>query len=717
LSEAPPPSRNQSFQIGELVRLNEELKQLREILKLKKAEREKAKREGRKLRVDLSPEIERLARFLTDLERVKSQLGSGPIPGMKGKLAEKDALGNVLSQVQSEIENEKKKLEEERTAREQERIKHEQELQLLKDEVKRNRELLDGDRKALENLVIKRLEQSQKLQPEPSESKEAENAKNALPTVKDAREAKLERTADELSEAKRKELEEVQRRIEEEKRTLQSNVTDEFSAIRLELQRVREQISREQYALEMRRQDLDFEKHRMEENKRMLETRLSDEFSTTRSELQRLREQVSREQEALETKRKELYEEKQKHDEEKRTLEMKNTNEFAAMRSELQALKDHIAKEQEILEAKRIELMEEKHEIDEQKKVLEIKISEIEDHRIRYVTRRAMEEVRSERSELNNLKRSLQQLRGESSRDRKRLEQDREAILKARLALENEKRKIAWKNALLQIKARSVALQKTGKRDDKHDMKQLTRSAPDSPLEEATASPASEGAVVLGVRLGDQDYGIDIGVVREIMTKRMITPVPRQPSYVEGVMNVRGTIIPVINLRKRFDLKGEFPQNPNTVIVESGEGLVGILVDSVSEVIRVPQDRIHPPPAIASGMDGEYLRGICRLGDQLLLYLDINRILKKATPVAALYSDTHIGPLTGSRNSFLNSDERKLLNAVSADGVVRTRLMRRIKFSDGKFSRIVSSLSRKGLIKVSKDGNRRIVRRIVRSAT
>jgi purine-binding chemotaxis protein CheW len=127
--------------------------------------------------------------------------------------------------------------------------------------------------------------------------------------------------------------------------------------------------------------------------------------------------------------------------------------------------------------------------------------------------------------------------------------------------------------------------------------------------------------------LGGEDYGIEINQVREIIRKREITPVPRQPAYVEGVINVRGTIIPVVNLKKRFGLQGDPSIQPHTIIVESGEGLVGILVDSVSEVIRVPQDRIHPPPTVSMSVDSQYLRGICRVGDRLLIYLDVKRVV------------------------------------------------------------------------------------------
>ena len=128
-------------------------------------------------------------------------------------------------------------------------------------------------------------------------------------------------------------------------------------------------------------------------------------------------------------------------------------------------------------------------------------------------------------------------------------------------------------------------------------------------------------------KLGGEEYGIEISQVREIIRKRQITPVPRQPRYVEGVLNVRGTIIPVVNLKKRFGLTSDLTSQPHTIIVESGDGLVGLLVEAVKEVIRIPSRHIHPPPPVTTGVDSEYLRGICRIDDRLLIYLDVRKVV------------------------------------------------------------------------------------------
>ena len=142
---------------------------------------------------------------------------------------------------------------------------------------------------------------------------------------------------------------------------------------------------------------------------------------------------------------------------------------------------------------------------------------------------------------------------------------------------------------------------------------------------------AWEDAQIVVFKLQGENYGIEIGQVREIIRKREITPMPRQPPYVEGVINVRGTIIPVVNLKKRFGLQGDASTHSHTIIVESMHGPVGMLVDAVSEVIRVHPDQIHSAPSMMRGVNSDYLRGICRLGDGLLIYLDVRELVKSST--------------------------------------------------------------------------------------
>jgi purine-binding chemotaxis protein CheW len=669
LSEEIRSKPDQPFKIGDLVRLNEELKQLRDTLKAKKTEREKAKREGKKLKVDLTPEIERLSKFLVELEIISSKVKSASLPGTMSKTDGNNALNSALAQVKGEIENERKKLEQERAAQAEERLRHEQELQLLRDELEKSKEVAETQKEPAKSLLSTEPEQAERPAakreqdlPPPSVAPEQEATKLQLPGETNLT---IQLSPPQASEAPRQ-YEETKIDIEDVRRSIERKVADEFSAIRTEVQMLREQISRQQDLLETRRKELDEDRRRIEDQKRILESQVADQFSATRSELQRLRDQVLREQDELETKRQELGEEKRKIDEEKRTLDRR--------------------------------------------------MKDTEEQRLRQLTRQATEELESERMELTVLKRSLQQLRSESTRDRKRLEKDREEIRRTRVALENERRKVAWRNAILQIRSKSIEQastqnkilpQKVSKKDSESPQKKQVDENPQPPL---VAKSDSEGAVVLGVRLGDGEYGIDISKVREIMTKRPITQLPHQPTYVEGVINIRGVVMPVINLRKRFDLGGEVPQNPNIVILESSEGLVAILVDSVTEVIRIPQDKIHAPPAIAHGVDGEYLKGICQIGAQLLLYLDVDRILKKATPIAPLYSGGNLGMMIPA----LSREEQRVLNAIPLTGGGKTQLMKKGRVGSRTFDRVISSLSRKRLITINRVGKKKIIMHAMR---
>ena len=703
MSEDRPPSRSQAFEIGDLVRLNEELKQIRDVLKRKRAEREQAKREGRRVKVDLTPEIERLGRFLTDVERASTKLKSTRLPLPGTKPGETNVLGDILGKVKTEMENEKKKLEAEREAREIERLKHEQELQKLRDEIQKNKDLLNTSQKSLATVMSRTIEQSEKLEPEPKETDEITKAPTEQLSFSTA-EVIVERpplTAEiepnkivEKEQSIETKPEEAQTRVQvrQEKFDIEPRVTSETLYDKLE---------------ERTRQD--------SEARRALESRVTGEFTAIRSELQRLREQDS-----LEAKRRDLELEKRMIEEDRRILQAKIADTFTSTRSELERLKEQISRKQEDVESKRKELEEDKIRVDEEKRSLRERLVDVENDRFRFMARKMMEELQDERSELTNLKNSLQQLRAESVRERKRLETDRDSILRARVTLEKQKRKMAWKKAILEIKARSALTTKLLRQQPKPEAKQPERVGIQKESAEKNASTslppvistaADDGAVVLGVRLGEEDYGINISKVREIMKRSTITPVPRQPAYVEGVMNVRGTIIPVVNLRRRFDLKGEPTANQHTVIVDSSEGMVGILVDSVSQVIRLPPDHIHPAPPIASGVEGEYLRGICRVGDRLLLYLDVEKILRKATPVSMLQHRGQLGMQGRIGRLALSSDEQKVIKAIPITGIIKSGLKKRTKFSDARLTRTISSLKRRGLVKTTKDGNKRVISR------
>lgn len=135
---------------------------------------------------------------------------------------------------------------------------------------------------------------------------------------------------------------------------------------------------------------------------------------------------------------------------------------------------------------------------------------------------------------------------------------------------------------------------------------------------------------VVVLHLGEEQYGVEIGRVHEIIRPQPITRVPRAPSFVEGVINLRGRVIPVLDLRRRFGM----PAHPHTqatriVVTELSDQVVGIMVDGVTEVLRVPDAAIEPPTAVVAGLDAEYLQGIAKLEDGLVILLDVDRVLGK----------------------------------------------------------------------------------------
>ena len=124
--------------------------------------------------------------------------------------------------------------------------------------------------------------------------------------------------------------------------------------------------------------------------------------------------------------------------------------------------------------------------------------------------------------------------------------------------------------------------------------------------------------------LADEHYGLDIAKVFEIIRHQPITAVPRSPRFVKGVINLRGRIIPVVDLRERFGMPAAEPTKETRIVVaESASTRVGLIVDSVSEVLLVPTEAVEATPDVAAGADAEYLRGIANLGDRLVLLLEL----------------------------------------------------------------------------------------------
>lgn len=131
---------------------------------------------------------------------------------------------------------------------------------------------------------------------------------------------------------------------------------------------------------------------------------------------------------------------------------------------------------------------------------------------------------------------------------------------------------------------------------------------------------------LVSFKLGFEEYAVDILKVQEINRMVDITSVPNAPPYVEGVINLRGKVIPVINLRKKFGLDAKEMDAQSRIMVVDVGTTVGLIVDSVSEVLRLSSDTVEPPPPITSGNGSEYIKGIGKLEDRLLILLDIDRL-------------------------------------------------------------------------------------------
>jgi len=128
--------------------------------------------------------------------------------------------------------------------------------------------------------------------------------------------------------------------------------------------------------------------------------------------------------------------------------------------------------------------------------------------------------------------------------------------------------------------------------------------------------------------IADEEFGVDILKVQEIIRTMEISKVPRAPDFVEGVINLRGKVIPIIDLRRRFGLAHKkHDKNTRIIVIEMTDVIVGFVVDAVSEVLRIPASTVEPPPPVVAGMDSEYISGVGKLEGSLLILLDLDKLL------------------------------------------------------------------------------------------
>lgn len=135
--------------------------------------------------------------------------------------------------------------------------------------------------------------------------------------------------------------------------------------------------------------------------------------------------------------------------------------------------------------------------------------------------------------------------------------------------------------------------------------------------------------------LNEEAYGVDISQVREIIRMQEITRVPRAPEFIEGIINLRGKVIPVVDLRARFSMPETERTDEHRIVVVDVEGQdIGMVVDAVKEVSRIPSSSIEPPSSVITTNDSEYLTGIVKTDEKLIILLDIAKVISNSEAAA-----------------------------------------------------------------------------------
>jgi purine-binding chemotaxis protein CheW len=140
---------------------------------------------------------------------------------------------------------------------------------------------------------------------------------------------------------------------------------------------------------------------------------------------------------------------------------------------------------------------------------------------------------------------------------------------------------------------------------------------------------ASSTRQFVGFRLGGEDYAIAITKIQEIIVMKPITRIPQVPGFIEGLINLRGSVIPVVNLRTLFGLeRRNLDDETRTIIVNVGDRTIGYIVDEVTQVMRIAADQIQDAPVSITSGSKQHIAGLAQLEDRLLVILDIERLLK-----------------------------------------------------------------------------------------
>ncbi len=140
----------------------------------------------------------------------------------------------------------------------------------------------------------------------------------------------------------------------------------------------------------------------------------------------------------------------------------------------------------------------------------------------------------------------------------------------------------------------------------------------------------SVNQLFLTFNLGDEKYAIDILYIKEITGMQEITKVPNMPSFAKGVINLRGLVIPVIDMRTRFQMTSkEYDDRTCAIVVDFNDSRIGLIVDAVDEVIDIPEENVSLPNAVSSSPAGEFVKGLGRAKDSVIIILDVEKLLGK----------------------------------------------------------------------------------------
>ena len=138
---------------------------------------------------------------------------------------------------------------------------------------------------------------------------------------------------------------------------------------------------------------------------------------------------------------------------------------------------------------------------------------------------------------------------------------------------------------------------------------------------------------VVVFELSGETYALEILHVHEIIRLQPVTPVPGAPDYVQGLINLRGRVVPIVDLRRRFALRaGEVGDKSRIIVVQVSDDIVGVVVDAVSEVMTVSADVVEPAAQVVSGLDAEYIRTIAKVSGRLVAVLNPDKLIDEAVP-------------------------------------------------------------------------------------